>query len=70
MTVMSPVIAPPLTIQQSQPTTIPPNTHPSPVPIIDVYTQHGMEKTTCTKRTERKRQALYWSSKNVLGMWT
>ncbi len=66
MTLMSPVSSPPLTIQPSQPTAVPPNAHPIPVPIINVY----MEKTTCTKRTERKRQTLYWSSKNVLGMWT
>ncbi len=39
MTVMSPVSAPPLTIQPSQPTAVPPNAHPIPVPIINVYTQ-------------------------------
>ncbi len=39
LTVMSLVIAPPLTIQPSQPTAVPPNTHPIPVPIINVYTQ-------------------------------
>ncbi len=61
ITLKSSVNAPPIAIQPSQPAAVPLNVHQIPVPIINVYTTraNGMEKTTCTKRTEKKRGTAY-----------